>query len=91
MIFNPASWPNTCFHKVYTYDFPFVIKQDVSVLEQEKIDKLMLDMDGTDNKCKLHSQMCTSVINVDCENGKVQTFYIERGMCVVVQLNKVYV
>lgn len=27
--------------------------QDVSVLEQEKIDKLMLDMDGTENKCKL--------------------------------------
>lgn len=46
------------------------IKQDVSVIEQEKIDKLMLDMDGTDNKCKLHCQ-----INVDCENGKVQIFY----------------
>lgn len=29
-----------------------VLKQSVSVLEQEKIDKLMLDMDGTDNKCK---------------------------------------
>lgn len=26
--------------------------QSVSVLEQEKIDKLMLDMDGTENKCK---------------------------------------
>lgn len=30
----------------------FVLKQNVSVLEQEKIDKLMLDMDGTENKCK---------------------------------------
>lgn len=29
-----------------------VLKQSVSVLEQEKIDQLMLDMDGTDNKCK---------------------------------------
>lgn len=29
-----------------------MLKQSVSVLEQEKIDKLMLDMDGTDNKCK---------------------------------------
>lgn len=27
--------------------------QDVSVLEQEKVDKLMLDMDGTENKCKM--------------------------------------
>lgn len=27
--------------------------QDVSVTEQEKIDKLMLDMDGTENKCKM--------------------------------------
>lgn len=26
--------------------------QDVSVVDQEKIDKLMLDMDGTENKCK---------------------------------------
>lgn len=33
----------------------FVIEQDVSVMEQEKIDKLMLDMDGTENKCKLTS------------------------------------
>ncbi len=30
----------------------FVLKQNVSVLEQEKIDQLMLDMDGTENKCK---------------------------------------
>lgn len=26
--------------------------QNVSVVEQEKIDKLMLEMDGTENKCK---------------------------------------
>lgn len=29
------------------------VNQDVSVLEQEKVDKLMLDMDGTENKCKM--------------------------------------
>ncbi len=27
--------------------------QDVSVVDQAKIDKLMLDMDGTENKCKI--------------------------------------
>lgn len=27
--------------------------QDVNVVDQEKIDKLMLDMDGTENKCKV--------------------------------------
>lgn len=27
--------------------------QDVSVVDQAKIDKLMIDMDGTDNKCKI--------------------------------------
>lgn len=26
--------------------------QDVTVVDQAKIDKLMLDMDGTENKCK---------------------------------------
>lgn len=26
--------------------------QDLSVVDQAKIDKLMLDMDGTENKCK---------------------------------------
>lgn len=31
--------------------FP-LFQQDVSVVEQEKIDKLMIDMDGTENKCK---------------------------------------
>lgn len=28
------------------------LTQDVSVVDQNKIDKLMLDMDGTENKCK---------------------------------------
>lgn len=26
--------------------------QNISVVEQEKIDKLMLEMDGTENKCE---------------------------------------
>lgn len=56
MTFNPALWPHAQCHKVDSYDFSFV-KQDVSVSEQEKIDKLMLDMDGTDNKCKPTLQM----------------------------------
>ena len=30
-----------------------VTSQSVSVVDQEKVDKLMLDMDGTENKCKL--------------------------------------
>ncbi|XP_034029183.1 alpha-enolase-like [Thalassophryne amazonica] len=31
---------------------PALVNQKVNVLEQEKIDNLMLEMDGTDNKCK---------------------------------------
>lgn len=27
--------------------------QDLSVVDQNKIDKLMLEMDGTENKCKM--------------------------------------
>lgn len=30
----------------------FLSLQNVNVVEQEKIDKLMLDMDGSENKCK---------------------------------------
>lgn len=46
--------------------------QDVSVVEQEKIDKLMLDMDGTENKCKkLLSDAtvlyCNSIVSVRAE------------------------
>lgn len=26
--------------------------QGISVLEQEKLDNMMIEMDGTDNKCK---------------------------------------
>ncbi|XP_016340308.1 alpha-enolase-like [Sinocyclocheilus anshuiensis] len=39
---------------------PALVSQNVSVLEQEKIDKLMLDMDGTENKCK-HINMIKAV------------------------------
>ncbi|XP_061544392.1 enolase 1b, (alpha) isoform X2 [Phycodurus eques] len=30
---------------------PALVDQDVSVVEQERIDQLMIDMDGTENKC----------------------------------------
>lgn len=29
-----------------------VVLQGVSVVEQEKLDKMMIEMDGTENKCK---------------------------------------
>jgi enolase len=32
----------------------FLSLQKVNVVEQEKIDKLMIEMDGTENKCELH-------------------------------------
>lgn len=47
----------------FVSDQSFVLKQNVSVLEQEKIDKLMLDMDGTENKCK-HIKMIKCFIIV---------------------------
>lgn len=36
--------------------------QGINVLEQEKLDGLMIEMDGTDNKCKLN-------LNSTCGNG----------------------
>lgn len=39
--------------------------QGISVLEQEKLDNMMIEMDGTDNKCKPHShRVCWKHINV---------------------------
>lgn len=48
-VYLKATWALKCliFTKVVLFS------QNVSVLEQEKIDKLMLDMDGTENKCKI--------------------------------------
>lgn len=60
----------------------------MSVVEQEKIDKLMLDMDGTDNKCKLPSQMnvyLSSLGNVDCANCKDLLFHIAMCRCTAEQ------
>lgn len=34
------------------YLTPCVRKQKFSVVDQEKIDKFMLELDGTENKCK---------------------------------------
>lgn len=32
--------------------------QGISVLEQEKLDNLMIEMDGTDNKCEPACVLC---------------------------------
>ena len=39
----------------------------MNVLEQEKVDQLMLDMDGTENKCKLCLQLRSliDIIQID--------------------------
>ena len=37
--------------------------QNVNVLEQEKVDQLMLDMDGTDNKCKPQKHQSYTIRN----------------------------
>lgn len=45
-------WMECLLDLVYCADhWPFNF-QSLSVMEQDKIDKLMLDMDGTENKCK---------------------------------------
>lgn len=42
----------------------FVPPQDVNVLDQGKIDKLMLDMDGTDNKCEMLSVLAVRSLSL---------------------------
>lgn len=37
---------------VFDSSHPCVRKQKFSVVDQEKIDKFMLELDGTENKCK---------------------------------------
>uniref|UniRef100_A0A671MYW7 phosphopyruvate hydratase n=1 Tax=Sinocyclocheilus anshuiensis TaxID=1608454 RepID=A0A671MYW7_9TELE len=50
----------------------FVLKQNVSVLEQEKIDKLMLDMDGTENKSKFGANAILGVSLAVCKAGAAE-------------------
>lgn len=40
----------------YCVSDTFCLFQGISVLEQEKLDNMMIEMDGTDNKCK-HSNL----------------------------------
>ena len=42
------------------------LPQNVNVLEQEKVDQLMLDMDGTENKCKPQYCYKTLCLNTFC-------------------------
>lgn len=37
---------------VVYFCFLLLLPQDLSVVEQESIDQIMIDMDGTENKCK---------------------------------------
>lgn len=44
---------NMIYSQIYLiYHHPCVSKQKFSVVDQEKIDKFMLELDGTENKCK---------------------------------------
>ncbi|KAI4899323.1 hypothetical protein NFI96_011848 [Prochilodus magdalenae] len=51
---------------------PALVSQSVSVLEQEKIDKLMLDMDGTDNKSKFGANAILGVSLAVCKAGAAE-------------------
>ncbi|TRY96662.1 hypothetical protein DNTS_024270 [Danionella cerebrum] len=51
---------------------PALASQNVSVLEQEKIDKLMLDMDGTDNKSKFGANAILGVSLAVCKAGAAE-------------------
>ncbi|XP_067873118.1 enolase 1a, (alpha) [Heterodontus francisci] len=51
---------------------PELIKQNVNVLEQEKIDKLMLAMDGTENKSKFGANAILGVSLAVCKAGAAE-------------------
>lgn len=42
---------------------PLSSPQKVNVVEQEKIDRLMIEMDGTENKCELPGVTCAGLPN----------------------------
>uniref|UniRef100_A0A8C7U8P0 phosphopyruvate hydratase n=1 Tax=Oncorhynchus mykiss TaxID=8022 RepID=A0A8C7U8P0_ONCMY len=55
------------------FDFPNVQSHpDVSVLEQEKVDQLMLDMDGTENKSKFGANAILGVSLAVCKAGAAE-------------------
>ena len=53
--------------------------QDVSVVEQERIDQIMIDLDGTDNKCKcdFYNQLLKPLITI---HEKVVGFTSKLGV-----------
>ncbi|KAL4658496.1 alpha-enolase isoform X2 [Arapaima gigas] len=51
---------------------PALCNQSVSVVEQEKIDKLMLDMDGTENKSKFGANAILGVSLAVCKAGAAE-------------------
>uniref|UniRef100_A0A8C9X945 phosphopyruvate hydratase n=1 Tax=Sander lucioperca TaxID=283035 RepID=A0A8C9X945_SANLU len=51
---------------------PALCNQDVSVIEQGKIDKLMLDMDGTENKSKFGANAILGVSLAVCKAGAAE-------------------
>ena len=50
---------------------PALIKSGISVVDQEKIDKFMLDMDGTENKSNLGANAILGVSLAACKAGAV--------------------
>uniref|UniRef100_G3NX27 phosphopyruvate hydratase n=1 Tax=Gasterosteus aculeatus aculeatus TaxID=481459 RepID=G3NX27_GASAC len=51
---------------------PALVSKDVSVTDQEKIDKLMLDMDGTENKSKFGANAILGVSLAVCKAGAAE-------------------
>ncbi|KAJ1145109.1 hypothetical protein NDU88_011401 [Pleurodeles waltl] len=51
---------------------PALVNKSVNVLEQEKIDKLMLDMDGTENKSKFGANAILGVSLAVCKAGAAE-------------------
>ncbi|XP_074991202.1 beta-enolase isoform X3 [Calonectris borealis] len=51
---------------------PALVEKKISVVEQEKIDKLMIDMDGTENKSKFGANAILGVSLAVCKAGAAE-------------------
>uniref|UniRef100_A0A8C6U0C4 phosphopyruvate hydratase n=1 Tax=Neogobius melanostomus TaxID=47308 RepID=A0A8C6U0C4_9GOBI len=51
---------------------PALVNKNVTVVEQEKVDKLMLDMDGTENKSKFGANAILGVSLAVCKAGAAE-------------------
>ncbi|NRL36221.1 enolase, partial [Salmonella enterica subsp. enterica serovar Typhi] len=51
---------------------PALVNKNVNVVEQEKIDKLMLDMDGSENKSKFGANAILGVSLAVCKAGAAE-------------------